>query len=85
MSWTTEKAKSEIANRLGEVFGNDLVIKEWESQAENKDWIKFGDIYSPRLDIAIGLSIFIQENKQKLKKGILRKHSSNINHSSVIS
>lgn len=69
MSWTTEKAKSEIANRLGEVFGNDLVIKEWESQAENKDWIKFGDIYSPRLDIAIGPLNIHSGEQAKIEKG----------------
>jgi len=59
----TEKAKSEIANRLGEVFGNDWVIKEWESQAENKDWIKFGDIYSPRLDIAHAVKLVLRTHR----------------------
>ena len=69
MSWTAEEAKSKIANRLGEVFGNDLVIKEWESQAENKDWIKFGDIYSPRLDIAIGPLNIHSGEQAKIEKG----------------
>ena len=66
-----EEAKSEIANRLGEVFGNDLVIKEWKSQAENEDWIKFGDVYSPRLDIAVGpLNIHSGEQAKIEKRNI---------------
>jgi len=53
MYWADE-AKLEIAKRFKEVFGNDLVRAEWRSSAKNEDWLKIGEVYSPRPDIAVG-------------------------------
>jgi len=53
MYWADE-AKLEIAKQLKEVFGNDLVRAEWRSSAKNEDWLKFGKVYAPRPDIAVG-------------------------------
>jgi len=53
MYWADE-AKLEIAKRLKEEFGNDLVRAEWRSSAKNEDWLKIGEVYSPRPDIAVG-------------------------------
>jgi hypothetical protein len=68
--WADE-AKLEIVSRLKEIFGDDLVEDEWMSQAENEDWIKIGNVYAPRLDIAIGpLNIHSGEQAKKERENI---------------
>ena len=70
MQWA-EEAKSEIANRLEEVFGNKEVRKEWRSHAENEDWLKFGEVYAPYPDIAVGpFNIHPREQGEKERKKI---------------
>jgi len=53
MTWAG-KAKTEIASQLKLIFGNDNVETEWRSSAENKDWLKYGKVYAPYPDIAVG-------------------------------
>jgi hypothetical protein len=53
MSWAHDVEK-EIANQLKEIFPEQEVKKEWRSYAKNEDWLKFGEVYAPYPDIAVG-------------------------------
>jgi hypothetical protein len=35
-------------------FGEDNVFSEWRSRSLAKDWLKYGNIYAPRPDVAVG-------------------------------
>jgi len=53
MVWSKDAQKA-IAELFKKEFGNDLVETQWRSHAKNKDWLKFGKVYAPYPDIAIG-------------------------------
>ena len=53
MSWADD-AKREIVKQLKEIFPRRDVKEEWRSSAENKDWLKYGEVYAPYPDIAVG-------------------------------
>jgi len=53
MSWAHDVEKG-IANQLKEIFHEQEVKEEWRSYAKNEDWLKFGEVYAPYPDIAVG-------------------------------
>jgi len=49
-----KRAQIELKELFSEKFGRTNVKTEWRSNAGAEDWLRFGDIYAPRPDIAIG-------------------------------
>jgi len=44
----------ELKRLLSAIFGKENVYPEWRSNARAQDWLKIGDVYAPRPDIAVG-------------------------------
>jgi len=51
---TAKTVQKELKEALSEIFGRETVRSEWPSHASAQDWLRFGDIYAPRPDIAVG-------------------------------
>lgn len=49
-----KRAQTELKELFSERFGKTNVKTEWRSDAGAEDWLRFGDIYAPRPDIAVG-------------------------------
>lgn len=49
-----KRAQIELKKLFSEKFGRTNVKKEWRSDVDAEDWLRFGDIYAPRPDIAVG-------------------------------
>jgi len=48
------EAQKKLTEFFAKKFGKVQAISEWPSNARAEDWLKFGNIYAPRPDIAIG-------------------------------
>ena len=71
-----EQYQELVCHSLGRIFGENEVIKEWDAAKDSQDDFRRGDLYCPRIDVAVGpfnIDRRIEINNERIRASV-REH-----------